>query len=129
MIAVITWIASKNIFLSRLDIHLINIRTILGCQIKWQARKPLLNQKINDLFTIETENGAIYAKHVVWSAGEYQYPSLSGFSGVELCRHTATVDSYSKLDGDNFLIIGGYESGIDAAYHLAKNDKKVMNNI
>ena len=27
----------------------------------------------------------------------------------------------SKLDGDDFLIIGGYESGIDAAYHLANN--------
>ena len=32
---------------------------------------------------------------------------------------------HSNLEGDNFLIIGGYESGIDAAYHLAKNDKKV----
>ena len=29
------------------------------------------------------------------------------------------------LEGDDFLIIGGYESGIDAAYHLSKNDKKV----
>jgi len=82
-------------------------------------------EKHDDLFIIETENGVIHAKNVVWSAGEYQYPSLSGFSGAELCRHTATVDSYSKLEGDNFLIIGGYESGIDAAYHLAKNDKKV----
>ena len=49
---------------------------------------------------------------------------MSGFGGVELCRHTTTIDSYGELDGDNFLIIGGYESGIDAAYHLA-NDKKV----
>ena len=65
------------------------------------------------------------AKYVIWSAGEYQYPSLSGFTGVEHCRHTATVDSYGDLEGDNFLIIGGYESGIDAAYHLAKNDKQV----
>ena len=62
-------------------------------------------EKHDDLFIIETENGVIHAKNVVWSAGEYQYPSLSGFSGAELCRHTATVDSYSNLEGDNFLII------------------------
>ena len=33
---------------------------------------------------------------------------------------------YADLEGDNFLIIGGYESGIDAAYHLANNGKKVV---
>ena len=54
------------------------------------------------------------------------------FLGSELCRHTATVGNYASLEGDDFLIIGGYESGIDAAYHLSKLNKKVsvfdMNN-
>ena len=56
---------------------------------------------------------------------EYQYPLLDGFTGSELCRHTSTVPSYNKLEGDDFLIIGGYESGIDAAVHLSNMNKKV----
>ena len=82
-------------------------------------------EKDGELFHVQTEAGLMKAKHVIWSAGEYQYPSLSGFAGVEHCRHTATVAKYGDLEGDDFLIIGGYESGIDAAYHLAKNDKQV----
>ena len=82
-------------------------------------------EKQDDLFIIKTENEVLYAKNVIWSAGEYQYPSTGGFNGCELCRHTSSVDSYSELEGDDFLIIGGYESGIDAAYHLAKNGKNV----
>ena len=83
-------------------------------------------EKVDGIFHLETSNGPLYANNVIWSAGEYQYPSLSGFEGAEHCRHTATVGSYSSLEGDDFLIIGGYESGIDAAYHLAKNDKNVQ---
>ena len=29
------------------------------------------------------------------------------------------------MEGDDFLIVGGYESGVDAAYHLATRGKKV----
>ena len=54
---------------------------------------------------------------MIWAGGEYQYPSLGGFQGSELCLHTSNIGSYQELDGDDFLIIGGYESGIDAAYH------------
>ena len=50
---------------------------------------------------------------------------MKGFDGIELCRHTATIPSYKKLDGDDFLIVGGYESGVDAAYHLAERGKQV----
>jgi thioredoxin reductase len=42
-----------------------------------------------------------------------------------LWRHTATVADYEALQGDDFIIIGGYESGVDAAYHLSVYDKKV----
>ena len=78
-----------------------------------------------DGFAIQTNSDNLRAKHVVWAAGEFQYPKLSGFDGIELCKHTATVESYEDLPGDDFIIIGGYESGVDAAYHLAYNDKRV----
>ncbi|GIS48201.1 MAG: hypothetical protein Ct9H90mP21_1080 [Methanobacteriota archaeon] len=29
------------------------------------------------------------------------------------------------MEGGDFLVIGGYESGVDAAYHLSKRGKKV----
>ena len=83
-------------------------------------------EKIDGLFHLNIGDGNLLTKNVIWAAGEYQYPLLDGFEGVELCRHTATVSRYADLEGDNFLIIGGYESGIDAAYHLANNGKKVV---
>ena len=82
-------------------------------------------EKEGDIFLVETSHMAIKAKNVIWAAGEYQYPSLNIFEGSEHCRHTSTIGKYGDLEGDDFLIIGGYESGIDAAYHLSKNGKKV----
>ena len=82
-------------------------------------------KKVGDEFHVELEQDTLRARHVVWAAGEFQYPRLNGFAGSEFCRHTATVPSYQDLPGDDFIIIGGYESGVDAAYHLAYHDKKV----
>lgn len=81
--------------------------------------------KVGDDFRIDTAEETLRAAHVIWAAGEFQYPRLNGFAGSELCHHTATIASYEDLDGDDFIIIGGYESGIDAAYHLAYYDKRV----
>lgn len=82
-------------------------------------------EKKDELFHLETKKETLLAKNVIWAAGEYQYPSLGVFEGSDSCRHTSTIASYTELEGDDFLIVGGYESGIDAAYHLAKNDKSV----
>ena len=78
-----------------------------------------------DLFYLTTDEGTLTSTNVIWAAGEYQYPNMDLFPGSELCRHTATVPNYASLEGDDFLIIGGYESGIDAAYHLSNRNKKV----
>ena len=81
--------------------------------------------KVGDGFRIDTADGTLQAKHVIWAAGEFQYPLLNGFAGSQLCRHTATIASYEELDGDDFIVVGGYESGVDVAYHLAYRDKRV----
>lgn len=81
--------------------------------------------KVGDGFRIDTADETLQAKHVIWAAGEFQYPRLSGFVGSQLCRHTATIASYEELDGDDFIVVGGYESGVDVAYHLACRDKPV----
>lgn len=81
--------------------------------------------KVGDRFLVHTADVTFHAKHIIWAAGEFQYPRLTGFVGSELCRHTATITSYEALEGDDFIVIGGYESGIDAAYHLADQGKRV----
>lgn len=82
-------------------------------------------EKDGDVFRLLTGDDVIHAKHVVWAAGEFQYPQLNSFPGSELCRHTATITSYEELEGDEFLVIGGYESGIDAAFYLSGQGKRV----
>ena len=81
--------------------------------------------KVGDEFHIKTADETLRTKHVIWAAGEFQYPRVNGFAGSELCRHTATIGSYEKLEGEDFIVVGGYESGVDAAYHLAYCDKRV----
>jgi len=81
--------------------------------------------KENGLFRIDTSEKSLRAKHVIWAAGDFQYPKLNGFGGSEHCRHIASIASYAGLDGDEFVVVGGYESGIDAAYHLAQRGKRV----
>lgn len=57
--------------------------------------------------------------------GEFQYPKTKAiFPGsVEHCRHNSSVQSWSQLQGDNFVVVGGYESGMDAAYNLSRCGK------
>lgn len=82
-------------------------------------------EKVGETFRVETSGQTLRAKHVVWAAGEFQYPRLNGFMGSEHCQHTATISRYKDLEGDDFIVIGGYESGVDAAYHLARRGKRV----
>ena len=88
------------------------------------------NTEVNEIeptpegFRVYADGGSVRAKHVIWAGGEFQYPRRDGFPGVEHCVHTATIPSYKRLDGDDFIIVGGYESGIDAAYHLAGQGKR-----
>ncbi len=82
--------------------------------------------RVGQDFRVDTAKETLRCKHVIWAAGEFQYPTTKLFPGSELCRHTATIPTYSSLAGDEFVIIGGYESGIDAAYHLALRGKPVQ---
>ena len=65
------------------------------------------------------------ARFVVWAAGEFQYPRETSekIPGAELCVHNSRVRSWASLPGDDFVLIGGYESGVDAAVNLARAGK------
>ena len=105
-------------------LHLNQIAEILKLPLR-ENTTVLRISKLGDEFVIDTEEHTLRARHVVWAAGEFQYPRMNGFTGSDLCRHTATVQRYADLEGDDFIVIGGYESGVDAAYHLASRGLKV----
>ena len=77
-------------------------------------------------FQLSTSQGPIETKFVVWAAGHFGAPETAPFPGADHAVHYAEIDSFaafaereSEQTGDDaFLIIGGYESGIDAACGL-----------
>ncbi len=83
----------------------------------------------DDHFTLTTSAGPLRSRFVIWAAGEFQYPNTQPFAGAAHCIHSATVASWRQLseatDHDEFTIIGGYESGIDAAVNLIDLGKQV----
>lgn len=76
-------------------------------------------------FALRTSEGEARARFVVWAGGEFQYPRVHAFPGAEHCLHASTVRSWRDLEGDDFVIVGGFESGMDAAYHLTRMGKRV----
>jgi len=76
-------------------------------------------------FRIVTNQGEILTRFVIWAAGEFQYPNRSPFPGAELCPHSSTFTSFRDYSHDEAIVIGGYESGIDAAIQLGALQKKV----
>ena len=76
-------------------------------------------------FEVHTTQGIYCSRFVIWAAGEFQYPRLTPFPGAERCRHNSQVCSWTDISGDDFLVIGGAESGIDAAVTLSNLGKRV----
>jgi putative flavoprotein involved in K+ transport len=77
-------------------------------------------------FEILTDDGPLRARTVVWAVGEFATPRRTPFPTAELAVHTADLASYGKLDGSTHVVIGGYESGVDAAVHLAAAGRRVV---
>jgi putative flavoprotein involved in K+ transport len=79
-------------------------------------------------FVLRTSRGSLRSRFVVWATGEFQYPDDDPFPGAECCVHTGRIGSYAGYaegSGSEVVVIGGYESGIDAAVHLAAAGKQV----
>lgn len=77
-------------------------------------------------FRVDTKRACHPAKAVIWSGGEFALPRHKAFSGAELCAHSSLFRSWTDFRGEDALIIGGSESGIDAACHLARMGKRVL---
>lgn len=91
-----------------------------GVDVRGLARLP-----DDDCFVLDTSAGPVRSRFVIWAGGEFQYPRLDAFPGAEHCLHSSAVRSWRDVAGDDFIIIGGFESGVDAAYHLTRLGKRV----
>lgn len=85
--------------------------------------KPV--EDAHSLFEVSTNLGILRTRFVIWAAGEFQYPQIPELPGAELGVHTSAVRSWKDIAGDDVVIIGGYESGIDAATALCAQGKTV----
>lgn len=82
--------------------------------------------KENDEFEIETSDGKYISEFLIWCGGEFQFPNLNPFKGAEYCKHNTHIDSYKNIEGKEQVLIGGYESGIDAAVNFSQLNKEVV---
>ncbi|MEM9105235.1 MAG: NAD(P)/FAD-dependent oxidoreductase [Pseudomonadota bacterium] len=76
-------------------------------------------------FLLNTDRGVVRADFVIWACGQFGNPSDGGLIGAEHARHYASVRRWRDLPGEDAYVIGGYESGIDAAIGLARAGKTV----
>jgi len=81
-------------------------------------------QRHDDGFALHTSTGTVIrSRFVVWAAGQFGKPNDDPFPGASHCVHNARVESWSAFADecveDPIVIVGGYESGIDAALALA----------
>ncbi|NES19315.1 MAG: NAD(P)-binding domain-containing protein [Symploca sp. SIO3E6] len=76
-------------------------------------------------FILKTSQGDVQSRFVIWAAGEFQYPRLDPFPGTDLCIHNTQIRSWDEIQGEEFIVIGGYESGMDAATNLVALGKRV----
>jgi putative flavoprotein involved in K+ transport len=76
-------------------------------------------------FCIEADTISLSATYVIWAGGQFSQPRDAEFPGAEHALHSSRVIDWKMLEGDEFTIIGGYESGVDAALHLLALGKSV----
>ncbi|QEU48090.1 hypothetical protein FMM01_12660 [Schleiferilactobacillus harbinensis] len=83
-------------------------------------------QRFGDAFRLETNRGEMRAKYVISEVGDFSFPAIRGIRGAELGRHYAQIASYRPFtrQEDPVVIIGGGESGFDAAIKLAALDQR-----
>ena len=82
--------------------------------------------KKDDLFHVETSGEKYTSPYLIWAGGEYSFPNNKPFEGAEHCIHNSEVESFDDIDGEVCMVIGAYESGMDAACQLAALGKKVV---
>lgn len=74
-------------------------------------------------YEISTNQGIIRSKYVIVAVGQYHTPAL--VPHAENVIHYSQVNSWANLAGHEQIVVGGNESGIDAAINLAQLGNQV----
>lgn len=77
-----------------------------------------------DSYTIETDHGVVESKYLIMAVGQFAFPKLTDHP--ENVIHYQQVHSWQDLPGETQIVIGGNESGVDAASNLATLGHKVL---
>ena len=77
-------------------------------------------------YCVHTDKENYKAEIIIWAGGEFSLPKLKSFEGAELCAHSSVFRDWNDYQGKDALVIGGYESGIDAAFNLVGIGKRVI---
>jgi putative flavoprotein involved in K+ transport len=98
-----------------------------GLMLDAPRRVTGVRQGEDGMFEVETDGGSYRARFVIWAAGEFGRADKGGIEGAEWCRHNGWLVDWDEVvkEGEKFVVIGGYESGIDAAVHLMERGREV----
>lgn len=77
-----------------------------------------------DEIVLQTDVGEVRAHFVIWAAGQFQYPNIADIAGSHRAVHSSKVRRWADHCNEETVIVGGYESGIDAAVGLAAAGKR-----
>ena len=94
----------------------------INVQTNTEVKK--VHQK-NGHWLLETNKQKFYCKYLIWAAGEFQNPQIKNIIGAKHCVHSSLIKDPELLEGTDFAVIGGYESGVQMAFSLINNNKKV----
>jgi thioredoxin reductase len=96
-----------------------------GLNVKSGVNIISVSKTDDGFYLLHTKDEIYRTKYLVWAAGEFQYPKTNSFEGSEFCIHNSQVKDWRDFEGDDFIVIGGYESGLDSAINLSELGKKV----
>lgn len=96
-----------------------------GLNVREQVRVSQITSE-REGYCVHTDKETYKANIVIWAAGEFSLPKLKPFEGAELCAHSSVFRDWNDYQGKDALVIGGYESGIDAAFNLVEIGKRVI---
>ncbi len=95
-----------------------------GCltiQLNIFENTVVTNISVDDAFyTIATTTETYRADYIFVATGDYNFPKKPFKYGI----HYSEIEDFDNFNKDN-VVIGGNESGFDAAYQLAKNGSDI----
>lgn len=80
--------------------------------------------RTDDVFVVQTSRGPVRTRALVWAAGEFGQPRIPKIVGNGLLEHSSAAGAWGE-HGDDVVIVGGNESGIDLACHHAATGASV----